>query len=51
MSDTVTAILGCVTSLLVAFVMADDAGYCKAGSKFRAREYLETPFWRRVFTL
>lgn len=51
MPDTITAILSVVSSLLLAFAMADDAGYAKANGLCRARQYLETPFWRRLFTL
>lgn len=51
MTDAAVAILSVVSSLLLAFVMADDAGYAKANGLCCARQYIETPFWRRLFTL
>jgi hypothetical protein len=51
MSDTITVLLGVVTSLLVGFGMADDAGYAKACSAGRSLKYLRTPIWKRMFML
>ena len=39
MPDTITAILSVVSSLLLAFAMADDAGYAKANGFFDALYY------------
>lgn len=51
MSDTLTATLGIVTSLLVGFLLADDAGYAKACVAGRALQYLRLPFWKRLTLL